>query len=145
MLALRPLLCLSALLAALALRAAATEGVQVVAGVDEPVPVPSGQSVTLQDVIWNAPGTDGMALRFRFVAPGIAPGGGVDFDAASTDMQHLCDTYALARLAEFGPAPEQVVISLSDRAVAFGDAAPDVTQFFESYRIENGVCVWEMF
>jgi len=34
---------------------------------------------------------------------------------------------------------------LSDRAVPFGESAPDVTQFFESYRIENDVCVWEMF
>ena len=48
-------------------------------------------------------------------------------------------------LAEFGPAPEQIVISLSDRAVPFGESAPDVVQFFESYRIENDICVWEMF
>lgn len=136
---------LSALLALLAMQAVAADGVQVVSGVDEPVPVPSGQSVTLQDVIWNEPGPNGMTLRFRFIAPGIAPGGGVAFDAASADMQHLCDTYALPRLAEFGPAPEQIVISLSDRAVPFGESAPDVTQFFESYRIENDICVWEMF
>ena len=109
------------------------------------VDVPSGQEITLQDVIWNAPGPDGLALRFRFLAPGIAPGGGVEFETAAADMQHLCDTYALPRIAEQGPHPEQVIISLSDVAVPFGEAAPEATQFFESYRIEDGVCVWEMF
>lgn len=109
------------------------------------IDVPSGQEITLQDVIWNAPGPDGLALRFRFLAPGIAPGGGVEFETAAADMQHLCDTYALPRIAEQGPHPEQVIISLSDVAVPFGEAAPEATQFFESYRIEDGVCVWEMF
>ncbi len=109
------------------------------------IEVPSGQEITLQDVIWNAPGPDGLALRFRFLAPGIAPGGGVAFETASADMQHLCDRYALPRIADQGPHPEQVIISLSDVAVPFGEAAPEATQFFESYRIEDGVCVWEMF
>lgn len=109
------------------------------------IDVPSGQEITLQEVIWNAPGPDGLALRFRFLAPGIAPGGGVDFETTSADMQHLCDAYALPRVAEQGPHPEQVIISLSDVAVPFGEAAPEATQYFESYRIEDGVCVWEMF
>ena len=122
-------------------------GVELVVepGDGTPIAVPSGQEITLQDVIWNAPGPDGMALRFRFLAPGIAPGGGVDFDTAAADMQHLCDAYALPRIADQGPHPEQVIISLSDMAVPFGEAAPEATQFFESYRIEEGVCVWEMF
>ncbi len=107
------------------------------------VAVPSGQTVTLQDVIWNVPGPDGMTTRFRFLAPEIA--GAVDFDTASADMQFLCDQFALPRLSEFGPQPEAVVISLSDRALPFGDAAPDAVQFFESYRVENGSCQWEMF
>jgi hypothetical protein len=109
------------------------------------IEVPSGQEITLQDVIWNAPGPDGLALRFRFLAPEIAPGGGVEFETAAADMQHLCNSYALPRIADQGPHPEQVIISLSDVAVPFGEAAPEATQFFESYRIEEGVCVWEMF
>lgn len=123
--------------------AAAQEGPEVVlAGAGERVEVPSGQEVTVQDVIRDAAGPDGMALRFRFIAPGIADG--VDFDRAAADMQHLCDAYALPRLAEFGEAA-QVVISLSASPVEFGQSAPDVVQFFESYRIEGGACQWEMF
>lgn len=110
------------------------------------VAVPSGQSVTLLDVIRDAPGPGGTALRFRFVAPAIARAGGtVNFDTAISDMLHLCQNYALPRLAEFGPAPGQVIISLSDVAVPFGAAAPEATQFFESFSIADGDCIWEPF
>lgn len=125
--------------------AAASDGPQVTPGDGIAVEVPSGQSVTLQEVVWNAPGTDGLATRFLFVAPAIAPGGGIDFDTASTDMQHLCDAFALPRVKDNTPPPEQIVISLSDRPVPFGQSAPEATQFFESYSIQDGVCTWEMF
>ncbi|WP_241741145.1 DUF6497 family protein [Paragemmobacter straminiformis] len=123
--------------------AAGQEGPQVVAGGGVAVKVPSGQPVTLQDVIWNVAGPDGMVTRFRFLAPDIA--GAVDFDTAETDMIWLCENFALPRLSEFGPQPEAVVISLSDRALDFGDSAPEAVQFFESYRVEGGKCEWEMF
>jgi hypothetical protein len=122
------------------------EGPQVTAGGDVAVAVPSGQLVTLQDVIWNVPGPAGLAIRFRFLAPAIAKDGGtVDFATAAADMAHLCQTYALARLAEFGPQPSQIIISFADRALAFGEPAPEATQFFEAFRIENDACIWEAF
>lgn len=112
----------------------------------ERVAVPSGQSVTLQDVIRDAPGPEGAALRFRFIAPAIARAGGtIDFDTAISDMLHLCQVYVVPRLGEFGPMPTQLIISLSDVAVPFGQAAPEATQFFEAYRIEGGDCIWEQF
>jgi len=120
-------------------------GARVLPGDGIVVPVPSGQEVTLQDVIWNVPGTDGIAARFRFVAPAIAPGGALDFEAVSADMQTLCDRFALPRVKDNTPVPQQIIISLSDRPLAFGQAAPEAVQFFESYRIEDGSCVWEMF
>jgi Family of unknown function (DUF6497) len=121
------------------------EGAQAAPGDDTPIVVPSGQVVTLQEVVWNAPGVDGLTLRFRFVAPGIAPGGGVDFAAASADMLALCQTYALPRMADFGPQVQQIVISLADRVVTFGATEPDATQFFEAYRVEDGTCIWEIY
>lgn len=111
----------------------------------EEVTVPSGQSVTFLEAIQNEAGPDGLTARFRFVAPGIAEGGGVDFETASADMEFLCQSYALPRIAATGPTPSQIVISLSERAVPFGQAAPDVTQFFEAYRIDGATCIWEAF
>ena len=123
-----------------------TTGAQVVSGGDAVVAVPSGQVVVLQEVIWNVPGPSGLAIRFRFVAPAIAKAaGGVDFGAASADMMHLCQTYARTRLAEFGPQPSQIIISMADRALPFGDAAPEATQFFMAYRLENDACILEVF
>ncbi len=122
------------------------QGLADLAGVDEPIPVPSGQRVVLQDVVQDAPGAYGLTYRFRFLAPAIArEGGTVDVDQAMADMQHLCEAYALPRLSSTGPAPAQVVISLSDIAVPFGETAPEATQYFEAYRIENGACIWEVF
>jgi hypothetical protein len=122
------------------------DGTAVLGGNDAPVPVPSGQNVTLQDVIWNVPGPDGLTLRFRFIAPGIArESGEVDFETAVADMMALCQGFALPRLSEFGPTPAQVIISMSDVPVAFGEAAPDATQFFEAFTIKDGTCVWEVY
>jgi hypothetical protein len=113
---------------------------------DEAITAPSGQTVSLREVVWNSPGPEGLTIRFRFVAPGIAAEGGtVDFDTASADMLWLCQTVALPRVANTGPTPAQIVISLSDRDVPFGQPAPEATQFFEAYSIEGGVCTWDVF
>ena len=122
------------------------DGEVVLTGDAAAIAVPSGQAVTLQDVIWNAAGPDGLTLRFRFLAPQIArEAGDVDFETASADMLALCQTFALPRLAELGPQPQQIIISLADRVVPFGETSPDATQYFEAYSIENGTCIWEMF
>lgn len=113
---------------------------------EAPIAVPSGQPVTLLDVITNQPGPLGLTTRFRFIAPEIArEGGSVDLETAQADMLALCQSYALPRIAGQGPQPAQIVISLSDRPVPFGEAAPDATQFFEAFALQDGTCIWEMF
>ena len=124
------------------------EGAQALPGDPRELTLPSGQVVTLQDVVWNAPGPSGLTLRFRFVAPAIAEsetGPGVDFDTAAGDMEWLCQSYALPRLSALGPKPAQIIISLSDRPLRFGEAAPDATQFFEAYSLTDGRCTVELF
>ncbi len=110
------------------------------------ISVPSGQEITLLDVIWNEPGPNGLVTRFRFLAPAIAKDGGtISFDLAIADMAHLCQDFALPKVTGSVMAPTQIIISLSDRVVAFGASDPDATQFFEAYRLENGACIWEVF
>ncbi len=105
--------------------------------------MPSGQPVTLDEVLTdNNPGE--LWLRFRFVAPRIGDGvGRIGFDVAALDMSHLCQTLVLPYVAHHQLKPSRVVISLSDRPVEFGDAAPDATQYFEAYRLEGSACIWE--
>ena len=118
------------------------DGAQVLPGDGAPLDVPSGQAVTLQEVIWNVPGAQGLTLRFRFVAPDLAA---LDIEAALADMQALCETYAAPRVTDFGPQPNQIIISLADAARPFGEADPDAVQYFEAYRLENGACIWEIY
>jgi len=111
---------------------------------DAPIDVPSGQPVTYYDSLLEEAGPDGPAVRFRFLAPQIARDAGkMPFVMAEADMAHLCETYALPLLPQFGPQTAQIVIVLMDRPVAFGAPAPEATQFFEAYRHEDGHCVWE--
>ncbi len=109
------------------------------------VTVPSGQAVTLNEVLVEDTGKDAL-VRFRFVAPAIArEGGTVDYDAAAADIDHLCRDLVIPYMAEFALTSTQVVISMSDRDVPFGDSNPQATQFFEAYRLEGADCIWEAF
>lgn len=111
-------------------------------GNEEPLAVPSGQPVAFVEMLWDQPG-GGLVYRFRFLAPQI--GAGVEFDKAAADMEYLCREYALPRIANTGPQPRQIIISLADRPVDFGVSDTDAVQYFEAYRVENGGCIWEMF
>ncbi len=109
------------------------------------IPVPSGQPVTLQEVITDVPG-QGLTYRFRFVAPElVVDGGAVDYAMLEPDLDHLCNNYALGRIANTGPRPSQIIISVGVRATMFGATNPDVPQVFESYSIKDDNCIWEAF
>ncbi len=124
--------------------AAQTQGRVTLPGNDAAVIVPSGQAVTLQDVIVDAPSPDMAIYRFRYLAPAIARDGGtMSFEASIDDMQALCEGPALGQLTTALPASVQVIISLADMAMPFGDANPDATQFFMSFQIKDGECVLE--
>lgn len=105
------------------------------------IAVPSGQEVRFSEVLLDeAPGE--LWARFRFVAPQITAGG---LDQIAGDFDYLCTTLAQPYLAHHGIVPARVAISLSSRDVAFGSSEGDVTQFFETYRLDGGACVWEGF
>ena len=121
-------------------------GTEQAARAEEGIAVPSGQPVQFLEVIRDARGPAGLTYRFRFVAPEIAKGDGlVDFETAAADMDALCQEFALDRVSGIGPKPAQIIISLASEETVFGDAAPEVTQYFEAYRVEDGTCIWEGF
>lgn len=110
------------------------------------ISLPSGQKVTLIEVMANALGNNGLAIRYRFLAPSISRvGGTVDGDTAGKDMEWLCNNYALPKLSNTGPRPVEIIISMSDKNVPFGEDHPEATQFFNAYAITKGSCEWEMF
>ncbi|PJE35441.1 hypothetical protein CVM52_17140 [Pseudooceanicola lipolyticus] len=107
------------------------------------VAVPSGQPLDLIEVLADeTPGE--MWARFRFLAPDVARDlGRIDVEIAHQDMEHLCHGFAMDYLARHQIDAARIVISLSDRAVPFGEPDPQATQFFEIYRPEDGHCIWE--
>jgi hypothetical protein len=110
---------------------------------DDLLSVPSGQPVTFHEMIAEGGGAD-VIHRFRFVAPEIGTENRAYGDVEA-DMAHLCETFALPRIAGTGVAPGRVVISLSQSETEFGVPNADVVQFFEAYRVENGACILEFF
>lgn len=116
------------------------------AAADTPlIPVPSGQPIELSEVLVDTVGTQSW-VRFRFLAPQIARNSGtVTYADAGPDIEALCADVALPYLSEWQITADRIVVSLSDRAVPFGQADPAATQFFEEFTIEDGTCIWEEF
>jgi len=105
--------------------------------------VPSGQQIELQEVLVEELGQETW-LRFRFIAPQIAKGpDAIAYDIAAPDMEHLCTFVALPYIVEHALTGQVIVVSLADRAVEFGAADPDATQFFEAFRAQDDLCIWE--
>lgn len=113
-------------------------------GQEEALAVPSGialrlQEVRLEDSIFGQP----RAARFRLVAPAIGEGTG--FAEVEGDFAYLCENLALPWLAERGEAVPRILISYAAREIEFGTTDPDTVQFFDAFRVEKGLCIWEGF
>ena len=107
------------------------------------ISVPSGAEIALYDVILEA---DAQIARFRFVMPDIAVGGGRKaFSDVIDDLQFVCDSVIVPALHANGWSAGEVVVSVSDRPVDFGVYDPQVTQFFQPFRMEVDACIWEDF
>ena len=112
------------------------------AGADEgTISLHTGHGAQVQGMLWDPPG-DGLVYRFRFVSPSFT--GDEDFELQAIDLEYLCTAYAMPRLADIGPMPSRIVISLADRASEFGQFDPDVAQVFESFSPQGERCIWEM-
>lgn len=112
------------------------------AGQEEAPAVPSGLQISLQEFFIDTQ-PDGMRVgRFRFVAPDLAAAGHARVEQ---DFPYLCDTIALPVLSAAQEEVGEVVISMAAQPVEFGTTDPSVLQFFEVFRIENDVCIWEGF
>ena len=51
----------------------------------------------------------------------------------------------MPRLAQPAPQAAQIVVSLSDRIVPFGEPVPEATQYFDTFGVRDGQCVWEFY
>lgn len=126
------------ILAALFAVLAAAGGCEETSPAGDGVSVPSGRDLRLIEIVSNVPGPEGATARFRFLAPGLTE---ADIVTTANDMQALCDSFALGRIKDMVPQPQQIIISLASAEVPFGEAAPDAVQFFEAFSVDTGTCV----
>lgn len=70
---------------------------------------------------------------------------GAQADPLHDDVVWLCQNWVLPRVRESVPRPRQIIISLSDKEVAFGTYDPDALQLFEAFALpaDRDVCEWE--
>lgn len=104
------------------------------------IPVPSGQSLSFIEFLSE---NDGAVVRFRFLTPEI--GATYQYMDVASDFQAVCDEQVIPVLDANALAPTQIVLSMSASNIPFGEDHPDVLQFFEIFRPENGTCIWEEF
>ncbi len=114
------------------------------AGAEETPAVPSGYHLYLQQSFFETRTDQSRVLRLRYVMPAIAevPLG---YGAVEADFPYLCASVAVPVLSANDETVVQVIISLADQETPFGEPAPEATQYFEAFRVENGACIWEGF
>ncbi|WP_102222711.1 DUF6497 family protein [Acidimangrovimonas sediminis] len=136
-----------ALLALLALTAPALASTAPAETPPAAMTLPSGQAVTLHQVIWPEAQAAGgeRRLRLRFVAPQIAAGAKtlIAPEAASDDLQYLCDHVALPALKKDGRAVDEIVITMMAKPLPFGTADPKVRQYIDTFLPKEDHCEWE--
>lgn len=118
--------------------AAALLGTAAAAAGQEAPAVPSGIALQLQEIRVED-GGEGPLARFRYVAAELDRFG---FAGVEEDFPVLCADVVLPWAALHAPVA-RVVISMASAPVEFGTNAPDVTQFFEVFRLEPTACIWE--
>lgn len=109
--------------------------------VAQEIAVPSGLPLTFQEVILEP---DTGFARFRFVAEPLGQPGW-EMPDVTGDFAWLCDNVVLPALEQNGWEAEQIVISMADRAFAFGEIVPDAVQYFDGFAIVDGACEWVPF
>lgn len=108
-------------------------------GQEEAPAVPSGISLSLQEILVEGD-AGGRLARFRYVALDLDSYG---FGGVEGDFPVLCSDVVLPWAAAQPEAVGRVVISMAAAPVEFGSVAPDVTQFFEVFRLDQAACIWE--
>lgn len=85
---------------------------------------------------------EGNVAHLRLVAEGRQ--GALSFEEVAPLFDGLCANFA-ARLTAERQSPAEIVVTIADRELPFGEAAPEAIQFFELYDFEDGACIWRAF
>jgi hypothetical protein len=118
-----------------------TPGAATAAGTG--VQLPSGLEAGLMEGFVEVQPDGARWARFRYVMPALAET--ADFDSVQQDFVVLCEAQALPMLSDAGEQVSQVIVSLMDKPLEFGQSDPGTVQYFETFAIRDGRCIWEEF
>jgi len=107
------------------------------------VTLPSGLEAGLMEGFVEVQPDGDRWARFRYVMPALAEA--ADFDLVQKDFVVLCEAQALPMLSDAGEQVSQVIVSLMDKPLEFGQSDPGTVQYFETFAIRDGRCTWEEF
>lgn len=113
---------------------------------DGSIALPSGLVVREHEIRMEPVGAPAAlvgTLRLRYVASQLGDAQGFGFDRIEGDFAHLCSSFGLKMRRISAPKLEQVIISIASEPVAFGESAPEIVQYFDSFRVDSGTCIWE--
>lgn len=105
--------------------------------------LPSGFDAELMEGFVEVQPDGARWARFRYVMPALSDE--AEFDKVQSDFAVLCDSAALPMLDAAGEEVSQVVVSLMDKPLEFGQSDPGTVQYFEVFTIREGRCIWEEF
>jgi hypothetical protein len=106
---------------------------------------PSGQRVTLADVIPEEhPWSGEMQIVIRLVAPEIAADT-LTNSQLREDMDWACRVWGVPAARDLSASPDWVVVEMMAEPAPRGEATPGIRRFFETYRLEGPICIWELF
>jgi hypothetical protein len=109
------------------------------------ITAPSGQPVVLQGLMTEEnPWSGEMQIIVRLLAPLIA-GEGLSNSELREDMDWACRTWGIPAAGTLSMTPDWVIVEMMEAPVARGVATPEIRRFFESYRLEGPICIWELF
>ncbi|MGR3571705.1 DUF6497 family protein [Brevirhabdus sp.] len=115
------------------------------------IAVPSGQPVELLEAVVEEHEQEAW-LILRYLAPQIVRdgggGNGFDHEASAPDLDYLCNSEGVREFdarARQGAQIHQVVVTMLNRPLERGTSDPDVIQFNEAYRVEDGACMMEFY
>lgn len=109
------------------------------------IEAPSGQLLVLHDLLYEeTPWSGDLQVVVRLLAPMIA-GEALTNSELREDMDWACRTWGRPAAASLGTTPDWVVIEMMEAPVERGVTTPQVRRYFENYRLEGPLCIWELF
>lgn len=112
----------------------------------EPVTAPSGLTWGLQETLFEPTGAsddDIEVIRLRYVSELVADRAAYGFDVIEKDFVFFCESVGLQKVTESAPQARQIIVSVASDWVAFGETAPEIVQYFEAFRPEGNLCIWD--